>query len=194
MKKKLFSAVLSVMLVAFLSVGQASALTINLNVSDTDITVGEAFGVAVLVNGVFDDASVFGDEVVAFGFDIFNSDSSIVGFSLATVNNLLFDDDSAFVQDTDVAGSTLSGITDDSFLIATLDFTALSTGDVTLGIYSDTSDFNEGLVYWKAGNIDITSDIDLTISAAPIPEPATFLLVSCGLVGFAGLRKKLRKV
>ena len=187
-KKLVLKLSVLLMLFSIMTAGQANALSIDLEISDTDINIGENFSIDVWVN----DASVFGDEIIAFGFDITNSNNSVVNtidWSVA----IPFDDDSGFFPSTDVAGSIFPGLIDDSILLATLNFSALDEGNVTLGIFSDLGDFNEGLVYLWQGNQDITSTLDITISSAPapIPEPSTILLVSCGLIGMVGLRKKV---
>ena len=185
MKKKVNLILVLVILVLCLSVTQASALSMNLVVSDSYIMPGETFSIELWVNDVFD---IFpGDEVLAFGFDLTNSDPSIVSFNSATAGPL-FDDDSALFPNTDVAGSAFPGITDNSIHLATLNYTALSLGSVALGIASDVTDFNEGLVYFMAGNIDITSSRNVNV----VPEPSTYLLFGFGLAGLVFLRRRGR--
>ncbi len=190
MRRKLSWVLLLSTIFTFVCLSQASALSMDLVVSDSDIIEGETFRIDVWAKGVFDDPSVWGDEVLAFGFDIVNSDSSIVSLDSWAVG-FPFDDDSAFHSDTDVAGSTFPGLTDDDILLSTLSFSALSPGNVTLGISSDILDPNEGLVYFFGGNVDIDSSIDVNV--APVPEPATVLLVGAGLIGLAGSKKKFKK-
>jgi hypothetical protein len=186
MNKRLsISAVSLLMLLCFSS--WAQALSIGFSISDTDITAGENFSVDVTASG----ASLADDEILAFGFDVFVTNLSIVNFVSAVIGPS-FEDFSAFFLDTDVVGVAFPGLTDDSLLLATLNFTALGPGDVTLGILSDLIDLNEGLIYLWAGAQDISASFGLKVSdaAAPVPEPASIFLFATGILGIAGLARK----
>ena len=192
--KKVFLAFFLAMVIAFFTnPSQSSALNIDLSISDTDISVGETFDIEVWAN----DASLSFDEVLAFGFDIINSDSSIIRYDSYTTGDFFWDD-SLFFSDTDVAGSQglPPGITADSILLARLGYTAISDGDVTLGISSDILDLNEGLIYLWAGNMDITSSISVSVASAstPVPEPTTIFLMTIGMAWFAVFGRRFKSL
>lgn len=122
-----------------------------------------------------------GDEVLSFGFDVDLSDA-FVAWTGATVAMPPFAfDDSASFADTDVAGSAdfVAAVTAPSFTLAVLDFAALAPGTLSLGIVSDLSDPNQGLIYFQADPQDLDASIPIAIAAAPLPGSA--LLLAAGL-------------
>ena len=191
MKKKHFL-LISTVLLFLIGANFANALSIDLNLSQSPITEGDLFSIDVAVQDAFD--GILLDIVVAFGFDVVISDATVVSFLSANVA-APFTDRSSSIPGVDVAGITFSGITppQNDFYLATLNFQALSVGDVVLGISSmNMTDLNEGLVYVFSGNADITTSVAL--SSYPVPEPTTFILVSSGIAAFIAFgRQRLKK-
>lgn len=175
---------------ALVPVSSAYAVVIELDPSQTEIGQGDVFSIDVVANGVFEGLDLL-DEVLAFGFDVTVSDASVVRLLGATVASP-FDDDSGLFPDTDVAGSAFPGIANDGasdrLLLATLIFESLTKGVTSVGIQSDLSDFNEGLIYFLSSPVDISTSMLVTV-----PEPASYWLLFAALAaGLAGRARRVR--
>jgi hypothetical protein len=160
-----------------LGVANATAAVV-FEVPDTEIGVGERFGVNIIYTGLSAD-----DELLAFGFDV----NSPAGLSFLGANiGAPFSDDSLLLPDTDVAGSAFPGLPGgDDIILARLNFEAVSAGTRLIGIVSDLGDPNEGLFTLLDPQIDLTSSVTINV----VPVPGSLLLFGSGLFGLFRLRK-----
>jgi len=154
------------------------------------------------------------DAIFGFGFDLsFDDGTSYISgpgdggtyltFTEFTPNSTYFQYDLLFPpfwDDSDtIAGEVPLGNPDvwgTNTLLGTFYFEAPNSGSIgTETIYIGPAAGDYG-IFGEEGLLGSTALMpnNPTASAASIPEPATLLLVSCGLVGFAGLRKKLRNI
>lgn len=181
MKKNITLLVSLTLLSMIFTVPALSAPVVSLELSGNPVSVGTAFDIRVIASGL-----EVTDPVIGFGFDL-DYDDSVFVYNGASVNSSFIDNSGAFA-DTDVAGSVFPGISGDDIFLTSLSFTPQSAGDFSLGIVSDMDNPNQGLftVYDK---IDMSGDV--TVNATPIPG-AVWLFAS-GLVGLAGIRRKIKK-
>lgn len=197
MKRGIVRILLLTFLIGVFYTASASAdpfADIGLVDAGSSITVGDPFEIEVWLDG-----DNIGLDLVAFGFDVDTTDSSLDGDNISYVGATIasvFDDDSGF---TDVAGSAFPGITEDDVLLATLLFTADSAGTETISVSGIYDEMFSGLYYelpdWSLTGYDINASITIEVAASsqPVPEPATLLLFGAGLVAI-GRGKKYKKI
>jgi hypothetical protein len=155
--------------------------SLELDILDSEIQVGEAFDIDVIAVDV-----AASDEVLAFGFDVIHSSSFT--FNEATVGDGFFDDSASF-PDTDVAGSAFPGIQGgQDITLATLNFTPALAGTFSLVIFSDMAELSEGLFTFALGQGDITTCSNVNV----VPIPPTMLLLGAGLIGLVSLKRRSR--
>ncbi len=196
-------------ILAVLSIGTNSeAYFVNLTGPTSSVQIGDSFTVDVILNGAFTGTHT-GSELLAFGFDVLVSDPLVVSFDSA-VTNPLFSNDSSFLPNTDVAGMTFPGVSGTSgeantFLLATLNMTALSIGSSYIDIMSSLNDPNEGLFDYDLqgypGQYDISTQNALSVTVensggnppSAVPLPGIIWLLGPGLFGILGLERKRTK-
>jgi hypothetical protein len=158
------------------SVLPARASTIVLTASGSQ-TPGSSFDVTVELTDVF--GSHPGDALAAFGFDVVIGDTSVVSFTGETIGPLFDDVSGLFGPSPQVAGFATAGFLTasdftDPLILATLHFNALTGGSSSIGINTDLSDPNQGLLYLTAGADPLDASTRASISAVPEPSTAVF--------------------
>jgi len=151
--------------------------------SPNPVAVGSTFTVVVRVLDLQS-----GDELVAFGMNPFISDPSKAMFLDATVDSAFEDDSGFFGGNPAIAGSALPFIDSAPVTLATLSFRALAIGPVNIGVQSDLSDPNQGLLL-LSGVEDLTASTAVNVAT---PEPGSLVLLS-SIVALAALGVQRRR-
>lgn len=170
--------------------GRAMALPmVNLVLVDGPSAMGDTFEVQVWADG-----DTIGLDLLAFGFDVSFDGGSMfeyLGYELASG----FDDWSMGYGN--VTADIFPGISADDVLLATLSFSTLALGTDTLNVLGIYDGMFTGLYYslpgWELAGYDIDASLTITAEEVPVPEPASLILLTGGLLGCAGMNRKGQK-
>lgn len=127
-----------------------------------------------------------------FGFDVaIDQPTSVLGYTGYSMGSI-FDDFSDPFNPNNVSGLYFGpGNAGEDIELATLRFEALGVGTGTI----DTSGLFDGMFYglfYMFGDEDLLGSLDVSVNAAPVPEPGTFILLLTGLAGVVGMKKRRR--
>lgn len=189
---------------------QAKALTFEFDTARPSVILGDMLSVDLVVSGLgeygpdslgtFDLEIIYDSSVLAFsGYELggflgdtfFGEAISLGEWSSGQVNiaeESLLDADK--FSGPAYFGPYLDEIQPGSFTLATLSFDTIALGKSTLNLGYST--FGDG--FGNPLTLENNPFADITVSAAPVPEPASILLFSTGLAGLATtLRKRKNK-
>lgn len=178
MKIKLWLCVIG--LLVYVNTSQAVPIT-SLVALDDPVEVGDLFSVEVRVDG-----DNIGEELLSFGFNLLPVSPllSYLGFSIGP----LFSDDISFGPD-NVSALAFPGIPEESVILATLNFSALSTGIATIAI-EGLFDAQFGGLFYETSGFDIEAQTQIRIieRSATVSAPGTLTLLA-GLLAL-GMRRR----
>ncbi len=142
--------ILTLVTVTFLSIApsHAAIISFSLDTASSEVQVGDSFDVDVIVHDLF--ANDLTDGLLAFGLNALYSTNGLLAFTGSTINPLF--DDTSLATNLNAGGWANEDITNDvvvgqTLTLASLHFTALAAGNVSIFVNSDLMDLNQGLTF-----------------------------------------------
>ena len=173
-------------LVVFFLASHAGAVAyLSFSPNSTSLGVGEYVDVDIVISGMENENIAAFDFVVNFDNTILSLDSYLFGNGLGDVNTGEAMDLSIDQNLVEISWLWDFGFQEDSFTLATISFLGLAEGQSDLFL-SDIILSNDN---WPAEAIDYDTEV-ASIEVAPVPEPATMLLLGIGIVGLGGIYRK----